>query len=297
MDFRALRTFVQVAEVGSFTKAAEKLGYSQPTISFQIKQLETDLQVKLFERIGHNVQLTDSGRHALSYAQSICRLSDEMIQGTGGKWEAQGQIHLGMPDSLCSKLVVQNFPEFRQKYPHMSVIVHTADTQQLYGMLDRNELDIVCTLDSHLSKLSYVIAHEKKIRADFVCSCNHPLAAEKHVTLGQLLQEPFLLTEKGMSYRRIMDEQLARQSLEIKPVLELGSTDLILQMVKKNVGLSFLPDFVTEQAVQEHSIVRLPVEGCSTELWLQLLYHRDKWMSYAMEAAIEQLSGSGIFTE
>ena len=74
MDFRNLITFIQVAELGSFTRAAEKLGYSQPTVSLQIKQLEKEIGVQLFERIGHTVSLTDAGRSALAYAQHICRL-------------------------------------------------------------------------------------------------------------------------------------------------------------------------------------------------------------------------------
>jgi DNA-binding transcriptional LysR family regulator len=82
MDIRALNIFMEVAELGSFTKAGEKLGYSQPTISFQIKQLEKEIGVSLFDRIGHTISLTDAGRDALGYAQNICHLSQEMILGS-----------------------------------------------------------------------------------------------------------------------------------------------------------------------------------------------------------------------
>ena len=78
MDLRSLNTFIQVSELASFTKAAERLGYSQPTVSFQIRQLEEELGVRLFDRIGHTVSLTEEGREALNYAQSICRIANEM---------------------------------------------------------------------------------------------------------------------------------------------------------------------------------------------------------------------------
>ena len=81
MDLKSLNTFIQVAELGSFSRAGEKLGYSQPTISVQIKQLEQDLGIKLFDRIGHAVRLTDKGRDALLHAQRICHMCDEMAQG------------------------------------------------------------------------------------------------------------------------------------------------------------------------------------------------------------------------
>jgi len=96
MDLRSLNSFIQVAEMNSFTRAAEKLGFSQPTISFQIKQLEKDLGVQLFERIGHTVKLTDAGSHVLQYAQKICRMSQEMALEPGRKLEPTGEIRIGI---------------------------------------------------------------------------------------------------------------------------------------------------------------------------------------------------------
>lgn len=290
MDFRSLATFVQVAELGSFTRAAEKLGYSQPTVSFQIKQLEKELGVQLFERIGHTVNLTADGRHTLSYAQSICHLAEELSQGTEELQEARGSIRLGMSDSLCIPLVVRGFGAFRNSYPNVSMTVITAGTNDLYRMVDHNEVDLVCTLDTHLYDTSYVIIGEERINTHFVCAPEHPLAQMDVVQIKDLLDQPFLLTEKGMSYRRLMDERLAKDALEITPILEMESADLICHLVMQNVGISFLPDFVTETAVREGAVVRLKVQDFEVELWRQLLHHRDKWVSLPMKAMIEHLS-------
>ena len=94
-----------------------------------------------------------------------------------------------------------------------------------------------------------------------------------------------------MSYRRLLDEWLAKDSMEIQPVLEIGSADVICQLVEDGIGMSFLPDYVTEEAVRRGTIVRLDVEGFAPDLWKQLLYHRDKWLSLPMESVIEYLSG------
>ena len=102
MDIKSLGIFIEVAELGSFTKAGEKLGYSQPTISFQIKQLEKEMGVSLFDRIGHTVSLTEAGRDALRYAQSICRLSQEMLLDTSGRREPTGVLRLGSWDIFRS---------------------------------------------------------------------------------------------------------------------------------------------------------------------------------------------------
>lgn len=291
MDIRSLNTFIQVAESGSFTRAGEKLGYSQPTISVQIRQLEEELGIRLFDRIGHTIRLTDKGRDALLHAQRICNLCQEMALETSRHKEPQGDIRLVMADSLCPPLVRHSLVRFREQYPLVSLKVMTAGTgEEMFRLLDHNDVDLVCTLDSHIYDTNYVIAHEQRVGVHFVAAAAHPLARRTDLAVEDLLPHPFLLTEKGMSYRRLMDERLAQRSMEIRPFLELGRSDLICQMVEQGLGLSFLPDFVTEDAVRRGAMVRLEVPGFEPELWMQLLHHRDKWVSPQMQAVIRQLS-------
>lgn len=291
MDLRSLSIFIEAAESGSFTRAGERLGYSQPTVSFQIKQLEQELGVPLFDRIGHTISLTDAGREALAYAQNICHLSQEMVLGATRQRETSGVIHLGMADSMCRPLITGEFARFRAAYPKVSLRVTTAGTGDLFRLLDHNEVDLVCTLDQHIYNTNYIIAEEEKIGVHFVTAAGNPLASREKVSVQELLGHSFLLTEQGMSYRRLLEEKLAQRSLEIHPVLEMGSADLICCLVQQDLGLSFLPDYVTESAVREGKLVRLDVEDFEVELWKQLLYRRDKWVSLPMQAAIGHLSG------
>lgn len=295
MDLRGLTIFIQVAELNSFSKAAEKLGYSQPTISFQIKQLEQELGVSLFDRIGHTISLTDAGKDALEYAQKICHLSQEMTLSTHKREEISGEVHLAMADSLCKPLFLGAFAEFRKKFPHISIHVTTGGTDEMFRLLDHNEVDIVCTLDHHIFDANYVIANEECIGVHFIVSTENELASMESVSIHTLLEHPFLLTEKRMSYRKILDEYLASQSMEICPVLEIGNTNLLCELVIDNVGISFLPDYVTEKAVQEGSIVRLKVDDFDVTVWKQILYHRNKWISAPMIAVLEHLNNLVIF--
>lgn len=290
MDIRNLNTFIQVAESGSFTRAGEKLGYSQPTISVQIRQLESELGVKLFDRIGHTIRLTDKGHDILMHAQRICHLCEEMALESTRQSELRGTIRLAMGDSICSSLVHNAFASFRAHYPHISLNVVPAGTDEMFRLLDHNDVDIVCTLDNHIYNTNYVTVNEKKVGAHFVAPSSHSLASQASLFVEDLLDQPFLLTEKGMSYRRLMDEMLARNSIEIQPVLEIGRADLICELVEQGLGLSFLPDYVTESAVRRSSIVRLNVPGFEPELWKQLLHHREKWISPQMQAVITHLS-------
>lgn len=289
MDLRSLTIFIQVAELNSFSKAAEKLGYSQPTISFQIKQLEQELGVSLFDRIGHTINITDAGKYALEHAQRICRMSQEMILLTNKSQDIIGEVRLAMADSLCRPLFLGSFAEFRKDYPHVSVHVTTGGTDEIFRLLDHNEVDIVCTLDRHIYDTNYIIANEECIGVHFIVSSSNQLASMNSVSIDSIFKQPFLLTEKGMSYRKILDEHLASRSMEISPILEMGNTNLICELVKANVGISFLPDFVTEKAVQEGSIVRLNVENFEVNVWKQILYHRNKWMSKQMDVVLEHI--------
>ena len=288
MDIKNLNTFINVAELGSFSKAGDRLGYSQPTVSVQIRQLEEELGAQLFDRVGHVVRLTERGREVLKSAQQILRISQEMAQD--GQ-EQLTTIRLATADSLCIPLLHREFSALRQQYPNIRLNLTAAGTGDLFRLLDHNEVDLVCTLDHHIYNTNYVIAAEEQVGVHFAVAATHPLAKKNRLTREDLLHQDFLLTEQGMSYRRLLDEWMAKDSLQIQPVLEAGSADLLCLLVEQGAGLSFLPDYVTEAAVQRGTIVRLEAEDFAPELWVQLLYHRNKWVSRSMQAVIDHLAG------
>lgn len=293
MDIKNLTTFIQVAELGSFSKAGEKLGYSQPTVSVQIRQLEQELGAKLFDRVGHMVRLTEKGQDTLLYAQQILRLSQQMSQEVT---EAATVIRLATADSLCTPLMDRAFSVLRQQHPNIAIHLTTAGTSELFRLLDHNEVDLVCTLDNHIYNNSYVIAAEERVGVHFVVASGHPLAAKGWLTKEDLLHEDFLLTERGMSYRRLLDDWMAKDSLQLQPVLETGSADLICKLVEQGTGISFLPDYVTAASVAQGAVVRLEAEDFCPELWMQLLYHKHKWLSRPMQAVLRQLSAISLST-
>lgn len=287
MDLKNLKTFLYTAELSSFTRAAELLGYSQPTVSFQIRQLEKELNAQLFERINHTVVLTARGREVMQYAQQIIKLSEELYQSLHTPEEITGLVRLATADSLCPLLLGTKFSAFRASYPGIHLKIITAGTEEMFRLLDHNEVDLVLTLDKHIYHAEYIIAHEEKIPMYFVAGAAHPLLSEETLSITDLLTHPFLLTEKGMSYRRILDEALASRSMEIIPVLETGNADQICQLVTENLGISFLPEYTVRQALHKRQVQCLPVTDFTADIWKQLLYHRDKWLSPAMQVVID----------
>lgn len=287
MDIKNLVTFIHVAELNSFTKAAKKLGYSQSTVSFQIRQLETELNSQLFERINHTIALTENGREVLKYAHQVSKLTQELEESMRDEKDVKGYVRLATAVSLCDSLLGERFPDFRKQYPGITLKIIAAGTEEMFRLLNHNEADAILTLDNHIYDAEYVIAREEKRRVRFVAAADSPLCGKERITVQELVHEPFILTEKGMSYRRMMDEKLAEMSLEIRPVLEIGSTSLICSLVEQGAGISFLPDYVTDREVEAGRIAYLSVEDFEIEIWKQLLYHRDKWVSPQMESVIQ----------
>ena len=289
MELRNLITFINVAELGSFSKTAEALGYSQSTISFQIKQLEEELGCLLFDRINHTVRLTERGHQLISYAHQIRTLTDEFKDSLRSENEYSGHIHIGAPDSICEKLIIAHYIDFHRRYPAISLKFTPADTAVMVEMLDRNEADLIITLDSHMYRHDYVIAKEEPLSMHFVAGASSPYAGRKGLSVQDIAGEPFVLTEYGQGYRRVLDKELAKRSLEIVPVLEIGRTDMITSVLSQSNMISFLPDFVTSARIKSGELCYLDVCDMDLAIHKQLIYHKNKWLSQSMKIFIDYL--------
>ena len=288
MEIRNLISFVHVAEMNSFTKAAEVLGYSQSTISFQIKQLETELDCMLFDRINHTITLTEKGEELLKYAHNINALTEEFMENMNSPKELHGSIHFVSPDSVCEDMLLTNYRDFRNKYPKINLKFTNADTQVMFDMLDSNEADAIITLDNHVYQKEYVIAKEEHIDMHFVANAKSPFAKKKKLSIKDIADQPFILTEKGMGYRKFFDKELEKKSIDITPVLEIGRTDIITKLLEENEDcISYLPHFTADEKVKEGKLVYLDVCDMKTDIWKQLIYHKNKWLSNSMKAFLE----------
>ena len=288
MELRNLISFIHVAELGSFTRAAEQLGYSQSTISFQIKQLEEELGCLLFERINHTITLTERGSELVSYAHQVRALTEDFKEGLARE-ECVGHIHIVTPDSVCEEMINSRYIDFHSKYPNLSIKFTTADTSVMFDMLDHNEADAIITLDSHSYRKDYIIAKEQALSMHFVADANSKYAKRKGLRVEDIIGEPFILTEYGQGYRRVLDRELAKRSLEITPVWEIGRTDIITHILGESDMISFLPDFVTREQVEAGRLCYLDVVDINIDIWKQLIYHKNKWMSRGLRTVIEYI--------
>ena len=199
----------------------------------------------------------------------------------------EGTIRLAMSSSVCSRYFVDDFLRFREQFPDVCLIVSENVPGNMFDMLQKNEVDLVFTLDSHIYNSEYIICAEREESVHFITATDHPIQHHDNILLNTLRSEEFVLTESDMSYCKLLNQELAAQSIEIRPVLEIGNPLQICDIVQNSRLISFLPDFIFQDHVDSGSLKTLDVDDCSVKVWTQLLIHRNKWRSPAMEAFID----------
>lgn len=286
MELRNIKTFLCVAEQCSFSKAAVMLGYSQSTVTTQIQQLEQEFGTLLFERIHKTVRLTAAGTEFVGFAQKMLLTADEAKNAMKRLPEENGELRIAMAESLCSTFFLDILERYHKEYPNVDLSITTGGTDDIFYMLRHNEADMVYTLDRRIYSTDLVTALEKEENVYFVASPSYS-AAGKAVTLEELTKYDFILTEKNMSYRKHLDELMASKSLQIRPFLELGSVEMIRTLVERGIGISFLPCYAVKDSIKNGTLVKIDVSENQIEVWRQLIYHKNKWVSPAMRAMIK----------
>lgn len=287
MELRTLITFLRIAELQSFSKAAAELNYSQAAVTIQIHELEKELNTRLFDRIGKRIALTQQGECFLQHARRIIEEVNHAKQAVSEDSALNGSLRIGTVESLCATRFPELLTTFHQLYPQVSLCIKTAAPDQLLTMMDHNELDLVYLLDSKRNHKNWIKVFEAPEEIVFAASSQHRLAASKQLKLNDLLDENFILTENNVSYRHALDQQLYAQQKTIDPYLEIGNTDFIIGLIAADMGISLLPKFTIEDAVAKQSISILPVSDFQLISWRQIFYHKNKWLTREMEAFLK----------
>ncbi|MDF9824529.1 DNA-binding transcriptional LysR family regulator [Breznakia sp. PF5-3] len=297
MEIRNMKAFLNVAELQSFTKAAELSGYSQSAITVQIKQLEKELGVQLFERIGKQVKLTNYGETFLQQAIVILKEIEIAKEIVHTNEAPAGNLDIGVIESLSTSVLPDILIEFQQKYPHVSTTIKTGLNSEMYEMIKNNQIDLIYFLDEKLNFPKWIKVLEKEEPIVFVTSSKNPFLNHKDITLQMVLEEPLILSEKGLSYRYDLEQYLASKNMELHPVLEIGNTDVILKLILNNYGISFLPYYVVQELVEQGELTILDIKEVNVTMWSQVVYHKNKLLTPQMKAFIDMLKEHTKYNE
>ncbi|MBE5906542.1 MAG: LysR family transcriptional regulator [Lachnospiraceae bacterium] len=290
MELRNLKTFLEVADSGNFTKTAQSLGYSQSAVTAQIKQLELELGVPVFDRLGKSISLTEAGKKLYQYAQEMLNLEQDALDSIKNKDTMTGELRMGIEESLAISFLPDILYYYRFLHPDVDLIVKVMDFKSMLSALKDNDIDLIYTLDRLYEKQDLARPRELAEPIHFICASTHPLASKETVSISEIVNEPFIFTGSEVNYRIELENQLTKMNLHIRPLLEVLNTDIICRLVSMGIGLSFVPECVCRAYVDDGSVKILNVPEISISMYRQMLFYKDKWQTPQMKAMIHLLT-------
>ena len=281
MEIRNLKTFAKIAELGSFTKAAQELGYAQSTLTFQIQAIEAFYNRPLFEKVGRHIQLTTFGKQLLEQVNGILSDYNSLEQLAEIEAAPQGTLRIGAPDSLMMYRLYPIIKAYKSAYPQVEISVINSPCELLRKDLFSGKLDLSFLLqpDYDYKNLEILLLNEEPM-------C---LIAPAGHTQPDFLPEPdqiVLFTEQECSYRQDYARYLQLHKFFPTNILETASVEAIKKYVVNGLGVSYLPYY----AVQEEAtagLLETHVPQTDTRYFTQIAYHRKKWLSPAIQALID----------
>jgi LysR family transcriptional regulator, low CO2-responsive transcriptional regulator len=281
-----LKVFEATARHGSFTRAAEELFLTQPTVSMQVKQLTKAIGLPLFEQVGKRLYLTDAGRELFSTCQDIFYKLDQLEMSVANlKGMKQGKLRLAVI-TTTKYFMPRLLGQFCQRYPGIDVSLIVTNHEQVIERLADNQDDlyVMSQIPENIDVKAHAFLENPLV---VVAPSNHPLANERHITLKRLVEEPFIMRETGSGTRRAFQKLLDEQKLSVKVRLELGSNEAIKQAIAGGLGLSVLSRHTL--LTDSSDVVVLDVEGFPIERQWYVVYLAGKQLSVVAQTFLEYL--------
>ncbi len=297
MDLIKLKAFTIIAKSGSFSVAAEELFVTQPAVSAQIKDLERLYDAKLFERIGHHIELTDEGKALLPYAEMIVRAIEESRYAVEDiKVGKRGHIRVGASALPGMYILPDTIYKFRKEYPNFSVSLKVTFATQIRKMISNNELDIGIVgsyQSAENSDINSSLEEEVLYKDEMVLivSPNHPFRNRMEMSLEELANQPMILSPKTALTRRSIEKQFRELKIPLRIVNEFGNVELIKRMVEKDFGISILPLTAVRKEEKNNHLRYIKISNLNLERRILLVYRKNKKFSKALKAFKEFMKG------
>lgn len=284
MDLRQLTTFRMLAMTLNFHQAAERLGYVQSTVSAQIQALEAELGIRLFDRLGKRIRLTDAGEQLLPYVERMLNVASEARQALAEPQEYTGTLTIGATESLCTYRLPALLHEFRITRPQVRIVVQPSPFSALRRLVGEGQVDLAFLMEEPIVASTL---HAESLLAEpiaIVAAPTHPLAHQPEVFPVDLEEETMLMTEPSCSYRMQFQGQLSAAGVQPVNILEFASVEAIKQCAQIGMGVAVLPAITVASEIAQGKLVSLPWSGPPIRLMTQMIWHKQKWQSPALRA-------------
>ncbi|MGE7918685.1 LysR family transcriptional regulator [Viridibacillus sp. NPDC093762] len=278
MELRHLVTFKTIVDKGGFKKAADQLGYAQSSVTNHIKDLEVEFNQPLFDRLGKKVILTNFGKQFYPYAVKILDIYTEVKEKANSCNEPTGNLTIGASEALTSCRLPQILLEYKERYPEVNLSITSIDYQNVPLELQQGNIDLALVLKKN--DWTERDLHSEKIKQESMVLIT-PL---KDKQKGN--SKTVLYTERTCTYKSLFDDYLTEHPIEIEGSVDFGSIEPIKQCVMNGLGISMLPYFNVKKELENKLFNGEIIKDDQYAISTFVAYHKDKWVSPAMESMI-----------
>lgn len=287
METRFINSFLTVAELKSFTRAAEEMHFSQSTVSNQIKQLESELGYPLFDRIGNKVDLTPSGLLFREHAREILTHLNQIKLINAEPTEMIGTLRVGCIESLIYKVMMHCIPSIRAIYPKIGLRVRVGYSSTLKDLLRQNLCDVICLLDDMNDDPQMDLLYSHKEPFHFFAASNHALANKHHLPVDEALAFPLLGVEEGSTAHRNLLRISSSFNTPLNYSFTIENLQALTTLLCQGSFVCFAPDYYFQEQLIQNKLVQLDVAIPNIFSYCQVLCMRNKWRPVYFDSLIE----------
>ncbi|MBP1043192.1 LysR family transcriptional regulator [Vagococcus sp. BWB3-3] len=278
MNKRQLEIFIAICQTGSVTKAAATLYLTQPAVSKALADLEDTLQTKLFDRLANRLFLNQDGQRFLPKAQELVNLHAETLTLMTNP-DRPRQLRLGSSITLGTDVLPEILVQMNKHHPTITLQVTVDNVDQIERKLKRNEID-VALMEGSINHPQFLAIPFSTYELDIIASSDYP---KNHLTLRELIAEPLFLREKGSSLRDLFDAKLISQNLKARPRLVSVNSQVLINCVQANLGLTILPASMVASQLAQQTLKIIDVKELHLKSHNHLLLYQEKAANPALQ--------------
>ncbi len=289
MELRELKTFQKVATLLSFNRAAEVLHYAQSTVSAQIKALEDELGLPLFDRLGKQIVLTDAGEKLLKYSRRLLAFHEETYAEIKGQQELRGSLTIRIPQTVATYYLPPVLVQFQKSYPRVRFEFQSCTVHTLSQELSAGTIDLAFLLTESVQAASLqteVLGFEELV---LVTHAENPLAKESSVRFQDLRGQVLLYARTDCDYPLKFQKMLADEKIRLANSLEFNSVEAVKQCVMAGLGFTLMPSVAVRREVEAGALSILRTCEAPLEAAVFMVWHKDKWLSPTLDAFLEMV--------
>ena len=288
MNTKNLITLNKIIETGSFQKAAKELNYTQSTVTFQIHQLEQELSIKLFNKIGRKMQLTQIGKEILPLVDTILQATEQLNYYGKNLAEMTGALKLVIPDSILIYLMQPLIRRFLNLAPKIQLIVNSISSEDIDAIINGNaDIGINCDKGSYPD----TIIHKQMspFRACLVASSSFDSTKLDFVTPHQKKSICMISNEPNGNYQKSINDYLEFKDITLNPYMKMQSIEAVKKSVMNNLGIAYIPIFAIRNELENGSLIQINTELDENLYTSVVVFNKNKWQSPQMKVFLKIL--------